>query len=358
MKKIVVVHGATNTSNFGDVLFASIFMQRLERNNHVTPYFLEMPRFGVGDFVRKELNYTRHITKKEEREADVLVYMSGGYFGDNKKSLIGEFRRWMRYVAYGQYMSKRKKDILICGVGGGPLYSIWLRKKVVQVMNASRYISMRDEQSKQYFLEAGVNTPIESTADTALSIHKEDLPLLDEGKELDILFGVKKRLVIHLVMDKEADQMFVLKIVPAVKRFLKERKDFGIIFVTDSVCDYTNLESYNALKFEPLTYSYKYKLAWQLCALLNSADAVITMKLHVGIVSATLGKSVVSFPMHQHKTKRFYTQIGESGRCTQLSNIDEQKAYEMMNTYIDKKISVPDNLRKEAEKNLLILDTI
>ena len=358
VKKIVIIHGATNTSNFGDVLFASIFMQRLEENDNVIPFFLEMPQFGVGDFVRKELNYTRSLTKEQKYNADVLVYMSGGYFGDNSKSMMGTFRRWIRYVSYGTYMRRKKKDILICGVGGGPLYSSFLRKRVVQIMNSARFIAMRDEQSRDYFLKAGVNIPIEATADTALSIKKSDLPILIEANEIETIFRNKKRLVIHLVMDKESDQLFFSKIVPAIKTFLREREDFGIIFITDSVCDYSNLLSYNALKSERITYSYKYRSAWQLCTLLNTADAVITMKLHVGIVSATLGKSVISFPMHQYKTKRFYSQIGESDRCAQLTDIYTQKAYEMIKRYIDIKIDVPDYIRNEAEKNLLILDTI
>lgn len=358
MKKIVIIHGATNTSNFGDVLFASIFMRRLEKNNDVIPFFFEMPRFGVGDFVRKELNYTRSLTKEQKYNADVLVYMSGGYFGDNNKSIVGTCRRWIRYVSYGTYMRKKKKDILICGVGGGPLYSPCLRKRVVQIMNSSRFITMRDEQSKDYFLKAGVNTPIEATADTAISIKKSDLPMLIEADELDAIFKNKKRLVVHLVMDKKSDQLFVSNIVPAIKAFLREREEFGIIFIADSICDYSNLLSYRALKSEKLTYSYKYKSAWQLCALLNTADAVITMKLHVGIVSATLGKSVISFPMHQHKTRRFYSQIGESERCAQLADTCAQKAYEMIKKYIDLKIDIPDSIRKEAEKNILILDTI
>src|SRR5690606_12928160 len=53
---------------------------------------------------------------------------------------------------------------------------------------------------------------------------------------------------------------------------------------------------------------------WDLLALINLLDLVITTKLHVGIVAVALATPVLAFPYHP-KVTRFYDQIQASDRC-------------------------------------------
>jgi len=87
-------------------------------------------------------------------------------------------------------------------------------------------------------------------------------------------------------------------------------------------------------------------------------DLIITPKLHVGIVGAALGKSVLSFPYHIHKIKRYYRQIGEEDRCVLLKDITESVAYDKLIKYCSIPITVNDSFRDLAQKNLNALEEL
>ena len=74
----IILHGATNGSNFGDFLFADIFYNKvLECNENGENVFFEFPKYGIGDFFRNELGYTHKQTVGDILTADMLVYISG-----------------------------------------------------------------------------------------------------------------------------------------------------------------------------------------------------------------------------------------------------------------------------------------
>ena len=66
---------------------------------------------------------------------------------------------------------------------------------------------------------------------------------------------------------------------------------------------------------------------WETCALISRLSAIVTTKLHVGIVAYALGVYCESFAAHP-KTPRFYRQINGSSRCEMLNNLDLPTASE------------------------------
>ena len=347
----VLIHGATNTSNFGDVLFASIVFKRLSSVEGIDAYFFEFPRFGVGEFVRKEISYSKRISLKNALACEKFVYMPGGYFGDDRKSLRKALKRYFRYVCIGSWFRKHNKVIIISGLGGGPLYYSFVRKAVVRIINSASFVSFRDIESKNYFLEHGVTNNCVVTADAALTITSDDIPNLDltVKQEIDQKIGKRKIIFLHVSSDEKIDRNIAEKIVPAVNRY-SEENDFGIVLGFDGVADPTNTLVFEKIRKDYL-YVYQYYSAWQLCALLNNVDIVITHKLHVGIVSSALSKSVLSFPVHQHKTKRFYEQINELDRCIRLSEVNQEDVLNLLRRFAMKNIEISDEIRQLAENN-------
>lgn len=63
--------------------------------------------------------------------------------------------------------------------------------------------------------------------------------------------------------------------------------------VSKLVCE-DNVYWYESRYKQLVPYGYP----TQLCNILNEMDLIITPKLHVGIVGATLSKSVISFSIH------------------------------------------------------------
>ena len=357
--KIVLLHGACNTSNFGDVLFVKMFYQSVKAHGDI-PTFVSNGIYRISDFNIKEINnsYKSELIKLEKLEsikkADMLLFISGGYFGDNERSIIASFRRWFRYFYIGLYFVIRKKDIYILGVGGAPLYSWFNRMSAKIIMNHAQKVYVRDEDTAIYFRSIGVkNQAIRVTADTALTITAKSIPELIESQALNDFINGRQSILLHLTGSTESDESINRVIVPGIIRFLATNMNTCIILSYDNVIrkSIENTSVFQSLKsFDP--YVYNYISATQLCSLINQADIVITSKLHVGIIGCALGKSVLSFPMHRYKTKRFYQSIGYENRCVNFSETNEDVVYEMLVKYHDIPVIVTEDIRRMALENL------
>ena len=94
---------------------------------------------------------------------------------------------------------------------------------------------------------------------------------------------------------------------------------------------------------------------WQICAVLDRADLVLTTKLHVGIVSTALTKSVISF-YRDLKTLRYYSQIGEKGRCVELKSLTSEIVKNQLIKYFEQPVHIPENVVCSAKRNLKYMD--
>ncbi|SFT25344.1 polysaccharide pyruvyl transferase family protein [Paenibacillus sp. BC26] len=356
----VILHGATNSSNFGDFLFADLFYQKVvECNKNGETIFFESPKFGLGKFFRKELGYTHKQTYRDLLGADALVYISGGYFGERTTSLKESVKRLLRYLPIGLLFIIRRKPILILGVGGGPISNRFLRISFSFLMNKAAVVSVRDEKTANYFKSYGVKKEIKVTSDTAQVISENSLPTLDLNIKLQLenVFANKKIIFLHALSGEKVNNLYSEKIIPALNKFLDRHDEYGVIIGYDEVysksVDKLSLKNELTSKF---VYCYDYQKPWQLSSLLKEVDVIITPKLHVGIVGATLSKSVLSFPIHSEKTKRYYEQIAEADRCISLNEINALTIESMLENYHDKKIELSQKIVTSANENLNLLE--
>jgi len=98
-----------------------------------------------------------------------------------------------------------------------------------------------------------------------------------------------------------------------------------------------------------------YRGHWEFVSLLDRLDMIFTSKLHVGIVSSTLGKNVVAVPYHS-KTVRFYNQIGNGDRCLN-HDVTAASVLALLNKYIYcDGVEIPANVVNDARKNFCELE--
>ena len=359
--KKILIHGAVDSSNFGDVLFVHIFYENLKTIDNLEVNFLGEGKYSISEFNRKELNYKKKITWNEAIKHDVLIYMSGGYFGDDDKSFKKSIKRYVRYFRLGLKFANRNKPIFIIGVGGAPLYGKICSYAVKKIIKKSNYISVRDKYTMDFFSQYIKLEKINLTADTALSIRKKDIPDLnnDIKKQINTKLEDKKIILMHLPGTRTGDEEVLKKIIPSLNRFLNNNKDFGVIVCNDflNIEDISKNICYNEIETQ-YKYAYNYYSAYQLCSLINYSDYIITAKLHVGIIGSSFGKSVLSIPLHSSKTTRFYEQIGESDRCVHMNDITPEMLDIMFEKYKNKRIKISKEIIKQAKENVEILKTI
>ncbi|WDU82051.1 polysaccharide pyruvyl transferase family protein [Caloramator sp. Dgby_cultured_2] len=147
----------------------------------------------------------------------------------------------------------------------------------------------------------------------------------------------KKLLLVHYNHSKEA----LLKFAKGVKKFISRHGEYMVIVASDSIlkCEeeyFNEFERESGIKCE----HFLYESPSEMTALLKIIDVVITCKLHVGVVASSFEKSVVAVACHPEKTARFYSQIGESGRCVSLFDVTSEIVFELLEKFHEKKLKL------------------
>lgn len=349
----ILLHGATNMSNFGDYLFAELFYRRVLQNGD-RAVFYSHPRYGISPFFVKHLNYpleNRHYLR-QMKQCDALVFIPGGYFADTRrKQFIYRLRHLFRYMFPAVSFMLMRKPIYVLGVGAGPFSNSLFSRLALHTLNTAKTVCVRNEESRQYCLQHGITNQISVTADTALltKAHMEAHGItISERSE----FSERKALFVHIDSSPQVTQLLFSRIAPAVDAFLKLYPEYTLYLGADSEMDeavYSLYEKQFSLHYPQLL---RYDDPWKLCTDLSGMDIVITTKLHVGIVSCVFGCSVLSFPFVPSKTKRLYKQIKEEDRCIPLTEVTQEQVLQLMKDYKDRPVSVPEELLLQAQKNL------
>lgn len=346
--KNIVIHGATYNSNFGDVLFADLFYKKYI-NDGFNVDLLQVNENGrpLCDFVRNELNYYNILSYEEALKKDALIIFSGGMFGQPQRE---QYKRNLMFKRYNTFIKplldfqNAGKKTFIIGVGGSIIYDSYLRNKTIQALKNANYVSFRNQETLDYFKQFGINNA-ELTTDTAQVIQNIKPKYLSN----------KKTILIHIHTNIDKDVIFCNNVIKGIKQFINEHTEYDIIVTTCQLVN--NLIEYPSVKLLNDDYIiYNYTSIYDLCSIIAGVDIVITPALHVGIIGASLGKSVISFPIFYDKVHRYYKQINELDRCKNIYFVNKEIVYNTLNDFYNKPIKLDDNIRRMAKYNLNILN--
>jgi polysaccharide pyruvyl transferase WcaK-like protein len=352
LRKILLC-GATHGSNFGDSLFAYIFKKHIEsRYNDFEVLFTK-----ASEYSKREIGI-RSATIKDLFSSEALIYIPGGYFGQShNENLKGSIQRFLIYYIYGLFMIIRKKPLAIIGVGAGPLERGFLKRTAVFIFNKTKIISVRDEKSQVYMEDYGVKTAINVTSDSAQIIKNEINAENNLVSKIlnNIAIKNRKKILIHFT-EAIGEDLYYEKVIKAIQETLCLDNNCGYIIASDCIMKSCYLNKiYNALP-KDRSVIFDYKNPMDFLGIIAGADAIITPKLHVGILGCTYGKPVLSFPKHPEKTERYYQQIGYPKHCKSLYNLSKEDVKDMIEKLIWEKINLPDSIKYNAQRNFDLLD--
>lgn len=202
----------------------------------------------------------------------------------------------------------------------------------------------------------GVKNEIEVHADWILGMDCNEHIIAEE--EMAQKFGLQmgKYLLLHLI--SRVDGNSGMEIVLAdIRRYLCHNPDIKVIVTSDQTKKdvYERTKELASLFEDDLALYYEYKSPWELLSVINSAQVVVTDKLHVGIVSVNLGKNVVSLPLHS-KTPRFYKQIGRLDSCKEMKKIKVGDVYAMIEKAYKESPSDVEKMKNDSLVNREILE--
>ena len=347
----ILLNGATAGSNFGDFLFAKMFQDYIGDFVGKDNVFWYDGPITLSEFYKKHLGYN---SKYKFREIDALVYISGGYFCGDDRNFKDHLIRFLNYFLIGVRCVIHKKPIAIVGMEVGETSSNWLRTVEKLLLKKAKLLVVRNEKSFNVVKAYGIENAI-CTADSVFAMDRDIFENCTTNNEISD--NGRKKLFLHVSPREKANISIKEKIIPALNKFLKVHTEYDVLVGTDQFDDnQKDIITQIANKIESDNVSINiYDNPLALCKVLDNIDFIVTPKLHVGIVGARLGKSVISFSGHTEKIERLYRQLGEKERTMSLASFDSEKALNMLEKYHDIPINVDEDILKMAKSNFDML---
>ena len=351
----IAVHGSYHTDNFGDVLLVSLYSRWIQQHSLnprvVLPFvpralrsLYSVDAFGVGELMR----------------AHGLVYTGGGYFGEPSHGVARwTVRNIMRHAPVGYCIRARSRPYIINGVGAGPLTMRASRRTFVDLFQRAAAITVRDNESKEFLVSYGMDPErILVTADAAFMLSRSDIPRESWEYASQRVSSAESAAILGVHLAAPTGVKGIQHVLSDLKRFARGTNSVKYLLLCDSGIGTPRgwqAENAKLLKAElgAKAVLVPYVSPWHLAAILGEVDAVVTTKLHVGIVATALGSLSLAFPQHA-KTQRLYRQIDAPERCTLLSELEKGVAYRKLNQLIEgrwKGYRLPDHVLDAAGKN-------
>lgn len=348
----VVLHGATNceSSNYGDYIYGEMIYEYLKEKGFNVCFY------QASSFFKKNLKDYLKNQFIDKRDADLIVYLPGGYFGEGHQARFRDnLVQFIRFMPLGIWASYKRIPMIVLGIGAAPNYCSFMNFGIRRICNHSQIVTVRDKESYEALKKLCPKANIIDSGDLIIT---NALNIANQSSQIRRIEKIKenrKVLLLHYNHSKEA----LLKFAGCVKKFTAKHQEYLVVVTSDSILEYEDeyfneFESKSGINCEHFLYENPYELT----ALLKNIDVVLTCKLHVGVVASTFGKSVVAVACHPEKTARFYSQIGESGRCVSLFDVKSEEICELLEKYHERKIQIDKQIIKKASITWELLESV
>ncbi len=318
----IVLHGATNwgSSNYGDYIYADMIYNYLLKKGFQVRCF-QPSRY----FLKNLKNYNKQENFKIST-MDALVYLPGGYFGEGHNArLIDNLIHWIRFIPIGLWAAIKKKPIAILGIGAGPLHWVPLKFAVKYICMHASLITTRDEYS---YNTLKTLCPFNQSIRKSFDLIVAEQNLINHADNSSLNHPV---LLVHYNHSHEALKKFAY----ATKKFKKKHPEYKVVISSDQILenDRSLFDEFRSISQIANCSFHQYTTPEEMTDLISRSNLILTSKLHVGVVGAVMEKSVVSVPCHPEKTMRFYSEIGETGRCLELDTSSPDEICNIMEKY-------------------------
>ncbi len=345
MKKIILC-GAVSCEgkNFGDWLMLNLLENRIYS---IIPDAQILYTGGT--------NYGRFFFRSYFT-ADAFIYTPGGYLGYIEKNYSGNVRKTYQRIMYyylpGLIFSMKKRPMALFGQGIGPYEYPVLRGMLRRVGNCCSLITVRDTVSCNLLRKVGVKRQIYTTADCSQVLRQHDL-IWESRESLHVKEKLKDKFKIYICYFNM--QEWKVKLIKALKTYMEDSR-YGFVIGADS--DYNRSDFQKFVKEFPgdRTVAFDYRDHRQLLSIYHEIDAVLTCKLHTGIVGCTMEKSVLVFAVQYEKTKLYYERIGYKERVENLYTITSKEMKQKIERYLAEPVRLPEKILALANKNYELLD--
>lgn len=350
--KKIYIHGSFMNDNYGDFLLfymANNICQDFKQEK------ISVISSNIDPSYKKYCNFTELPKTKALFDVDMALFAGGGYFGEpNKHKIYWNIRCLFKHLFPAYIINKRKIPYAIIGVETGPLSFFLNRLLLKKICNNAFVISVRNEESKKFLEKIGVTKEVLVNPDWVINIDP-DILLKEKDSAKNLFKKIPsnyKKIFVHLTTKNNYGKENAIN---DLKKYIENNEVFYIIG-----CDQNrkkiNKRCKQLLSQFPKNKSMllNYINPWLLSSVISNCDAVITDKLHIGIVSTKLNKEVISIASHK-KAIRFYTLIKRENWSIYIKEVKPGDTLKMLNKLTFCDINISNNVFEKAKNNEVLL---
>jgi polysaccharide pyruvyl transferase CsaB len=290
------ISGSYGGMNLGDEAILDGILNQLRST--VSAEMTVFSRNPADTLARHEVEHAvavRGLTRKEItaeiRELDLFILGGGGILYDQ------DAETYLREVLLAQELGV---PVMVYAISAGPLTTPTARQAVQTALNGAALITVRDRQGYRLLEDVGVTREIHLTADPALLLPPEELPI-EAVKAEGVAFG--RHLVGFSVREPgpaapDIDPEEYYALLANAADFVVERLDADVVFVPMERTDIRHSHAViahmkNAERGEILRQQYS---PAQILDLIGRFEFVVGMRLHFLIFAALQGTPFIALP--------------------------------------------------------------
>ena len=299
-------------------------------------------KYGVKSVNRKSIKSIIHAV----RHCDLLISGGGSLLQDvtSKKSIL--------YYLVIMWMAQFfRKNIFIYSQGIGPINSAINRKLTARTLAHVSRIVVRDEASKEFLGEIGLNRDqITVTADPVLRI--KPVPL-DIGEKILSKEGIEisrdKLIVGFAIRERKLDSEFIDELCIAVTRLVEEH-DAQIVLIPFHYSEDVTVIEEMERRLGNKVFSIKHKyLTNEMLSIIGNMDVLIGVRLHALIHAAIMDVPMIAVS-YDPKINSFMRSIGMKAMCSIYDFNNEDFMDEFNKTLTNKEV-----LKKRVQDKVSVL---
>lgn len=309
MTRVVGVVGHYWTPNYGDLLLRDLLVEYIDQEfgaEDISVINIDEGVFKEKKGVLSKLAYLLSFGVK----SDVLILGGGGYF----ESTDPKIRKYTNEIVLFIFLINsllvrlRGGRTFVYGVGVGPVIRFVGRHLIKGICSIAEDIVVRDDESQELLRTIGLRN-VDVFTDGALVIGEK---VASEGRRP----SSRPAVAFHLML-RGGEIERVAEVLREIVDTLKHEADLYLISDNGPLGEEREL----LCSAETHMTVVENKSVSEFTEMLMNMDLVITTKLHVGIVSFSVGTAV--FNLYRHpKCLRFYRQVDSLDRCTPLEEIE------------------------------------
>jgi polysaccharide pyruvyl transferase CsaB len=308
--------GYFGSGNIGDDAILLGFIHGLGNTNHEVTVLSGAPEetfrnYGLSSVPRREIKAVQDAIER----CDALVFPGGSIFQD-----VTSFKSVAYYSHLVKMAKAKRKKVFLLGQGVGPLTGFLGKRAACSAFQSADVIAVRDPQSAATLKELGVKASVRITADSAFLLP----PVPDTDQQG---FNVGNMKSVGISLRPHGKNKDVIQLFGELTRLLFQNNYMPVLIEMDRNVDGPLILEVAKAQGGKIPDIRKLQTPMQLQSRLARMDAVIAMRLHAGIIAATVGIPPLMVSYDPKVTA--FAKLLDIGTAPSIEGLTAQRLYDM-----------------------------